>query len=297
MKIGILSNEQWANAQKGSVGSSRIRVKWPLHYWPEAEEFKIGKKYDAIIFQKAYFIDFMKVYDGVKILDLCDPDWMEGKPVVEAIELCDAVTVSSLGLFEYVEKITKKPVFYVPDRVDVVIHSQKKVHEGRAKSAVWFGYHHNQITIDAVIPTLKRLGLTLTVISDLPYYPQSSIEGVDKLWITHNVKNIKFDSETINDELVAGGDFILNYRPETGKFRFKSDNKTLIAWALGMPVVRSSEDIERFMDPEERKREVEARQLEIAQKWTVDKSVAEYRNVIRLCIEKRAQVRSEANAL
>ena len=300
MKIGILSNEKWTNAQKNSIGSSRIRVTWPLHYWQDAEEFKIGVKYDVVVFQKAYFTEYMKYFDGVKILDLCDPDWIDGKPVVEAIELCDAVTVASPGLYGYVKKLTTKPVFYIPDRVDLEAHQERKNHEGRARSAVWFGYHHNQQVLDAVLPTIKRLGLDLTVISDLPYTPQSSIQGVDKVWINHHVKNVKYDPETVNQEIIAGGDFLINYRPEAGKFVFKSENKTLIGWAIGMPVAKTSEDFDRFMDPYERRKEAEMRLQEVVDNWTSDKSVREYVDVISICLRTREgqpQVRSEADAL
>ncbi len=287
MRIGIFSNEQFTNSQKDSVGSSRIRSTWPLRYWPEAEEFHIGVKYDAVIFQKAYFLEYMKVYDGIKILDLCDPDWMEGKPVIECAQLCDAVTVSSKGLHEYLSKVLAKPVYLVPDTVDMAAHEEKKIHTARARSAVWFGYHHNQTVLDAVLPALKRLGLQLTVISDLPYFPTAAIDGVDSKWITANVKNIKFDAATLNDEIIEGGDIVLNNRPETGKFKYKSDNKTVIAWALGMPVAKTVEELELFMDPIAREAEARKRIDEVKSEWSSDRTVREYRDVIRHCQEAR----------
>lgn len=287
MKIGILSNEVYTNAQKNSIGSSRIRVNWLLNYWPEAEAFKIGVKYDVVIFQKAYFLEYMKVFEGIKILDLCDPDWIEGKPVIEALELCDAVTVSSKGLYEYLSKITKKPVYLIPDRVDLAAHREKKGHEGPAKSVVWFGYHQNQNLLDGVLPALKRLGLDLTVISDLPYYPQAAIQDIDKKWLDSHLKNIKFDPETLNQEIIAGGDLVLNPRPDYGKFRYKSENKTFIAWALGMPVARTVEELEHLMNAENRVEESKRGLAEVEEKWTTDKSVAEYRDVISKAMADR----------
>jgi len=288
MKVGILSNEQYTNAQKNSVGSSRIRCTWVCRHWPEAEAFKIGKKYDAVIFQKAYFLDYLKVYDGIKILDMCDPDWMEGRPVVEAAELVDAVTVSSKGLHNYLTQILSKPVYYVPDTVDLDLHPQKKTHEGRARGVVWFGYHHNQPVVDQALPALKRLGLQLTVISDMPYYPTATIQGVDKEWISANVRNIKFDPDTLNEEILAGGDMVLNNRPDEGKFRFKSDNKTVIAWALGMPVAKVVEDVEHFMDPINRQAEAVVRLDEVKREWTSARTVREYKDVIADCRARRA---------
>lgn len=287
MNVGIFSNEQYVNAQKNSIGSSRIRCKWVLNHWLNAEEFRIGVKYDAVIFQKAYFLEYMRMYDGVKILDLCDPDWMEGKPVMQAIELCDSVTVSSQGLFDYLKEIAGKPVYLIPDRVDLNAHTERKEHGGEAKSCVWFGYSHNQQVLDEVLPTLKRLRLGLTVISDLPYFPTAGIQGVDKEWITANIRNIKFDPETLNTEILAGGDVVLNNRPNTGKFYFKSDNKTIIAWALGMPVALNAEDLERFLDEKARRKEAEMRLNEVREYWQSERSVEEYENVIRECLKRK----------
>lgn len=287
MKIGIMTYEQFANQPRGSAGSTRIRSEWILPFFPEAEEFRIGTKYDAVIYQKAYFLEHMAAFEGVKILDLCDPDWLENKPVVQAIELCDAVTVSSEALAEYLRKVTDKPVVVVHDRINPDAFPQKKRHEGIAKGVVWFGYNHNQQVLDAVLPALKRLGLDLTVISDLPYIgPTAAIQGIDRQWVNMHVKNVKFDWETLPDEMIYGGDFVLNNRPDFGKFVYKSENKTVIAWALGMPVAKTVEDVERFMDAGERTKEAQDRLAEVELMWTSDITVSEYREVIRDCASK-----------
>ena len=41
-KIGVSTMERFDNRRSQSVGSSRIRARWLLHYWPEAEEYKIN---------------------------------------------------------------------------------------------------------------------------------------------------------------------------------------------------------------------------------------------------------------
>ena len=41
---GCLSMEKIGNRAVNSVGSSRIRLRWLLNYWPEAEEYIIGKE-------------------------------------------------------------------------------------------------------------------------------------------------------------------------------------------------------------------------------------------------------------
>ena len=93
--VGWLTMEKMDNRTFNSVGSSRIRARWLLPYWKEAEEYVIGKKYDVIIFQKVFWSSFKENgnYKGIKILDLADPDWLENKPVFEYIDWVDATTV------------------------------------------------------------------------------------------------------------------------------------------------------------------------------------------------------------
>lgn len=287
MKIGIMTNEAFENRQKNSVGSSRIRCNWVVNNWPEAELFKIGVKYDVVIYQKAYFIKHAEVFDGIKILDMCDPDWLDQKPVVEMINLCDVVTTSSEKLAEYIKTITDKPVSCVPDRVDMQFFQDKKEHSGHAKDVVWFGYSGNHKMIDSVLMTLKRLSLSLTVISEAPYYPSSKSEGIEDDWIKRNLKNIKYDHEFINKDIIDSGDIVINPKSETGKFKFKSDNKTLISWALGMPVAETSIDLEKFMNEEDRKKEAESRLVEVKEKWTSDKSVKEFKDIIKSIDERK----------
>lgn len=287
MKIGILTNEAHTHQRKNTVGSSRIRGTWIVNNWDEAEMFKIGIKYDVVIFQKAYFTEYMKVFDGIKILDMCDPDWLDDKKIKETIDLCDAVTTSSEELAKFIKQITDKPVVFIPDRVDMKEHTQKKNHKGPAKGVVWFGYHTNQKTIDGTLSTLKILGLSLTVVSDMPYQTPSGVASIDKDWIKYNLTNIKFDPDTINDDIIAYGDIVINPRLEYGKFKYKSDNKTFIAWALGMPVAKTSEDLEKFIDESAREKEARERLGQIDEELRVNESIHQYKTLIDELLAKR----------
>ena len=79
--------------QKKDIGSSRIRGKWVIEHM-DAEEFVQGKKYDTIIFQKTYWKEMARVFKGVKILDICDPDWLDGAEIINFCKDIDAVTVA-----------------------------------------------------------------------------------------------------------------------------------------------------------------------------------------------------------
>jgi glycosyltransferase involved in cell wall biosynthesis len=281
MKTAIYTFELYHNRKKGTTGSSMIRGSWLLNHWKEAKLFKIAEKYDAIIFQKVYFHPFLDNYKGIKILDMCDPDWLqEGIKVKETIDKCDAVTVSSEELRKFLSKITDKPVVFIPDRVDLNKFKEQKIHKDKAQNVIWFGYSQNQTAVDSALMSIKRLGLKLTVISDMPYHPSITIEGIDNDWIMENVKNIKYDQETAYKEIIHNGDIVINPKLEEGKFKYKSDNKTVISWALGMPVATNSEELQRFINEDERKKESEKRLLEVKEKYDVKLSVEQYKELI-----------------
>ncbi len=271
MKIGILLFEQIH--QKKNIGSSRIRGHWLLKYWKEAELYQQGGHYDAIIFQKAYWTEFMKVYKGIKILDLCDPDWLESAPIVEVIDNCDAVTTSTEALKKEVEKFTDKPVIYIPDRMDLEYHNVQKKHIGQARRVIWFGYSHNNKVLDPTIGFLEKNKLELTVLSDLrPPYIKA-------------IRNIKYDWDNLEfnfNEIVLEHDIVLMPKPMGTKGALKSLNKTYTAWALGMPVANTPDDLKKFLDPAERIKEAELRLKEVREKYDVKQSVEDFKKVIEL---------------
>jgi hypothetical protein len=226
----------------------------------------------------------------VKILDLCDPDWLDGRPVRECIELCDAVTCSSEELVKFVKQMTDKPVVYIPDRISPKAVQGKKEHKGKARAVVWFGYHTNQEVLETTLMTIDRLGLDLTVISDMPYSPSGGVSGINREWGKQHVKNVTFDPETYVEEIIRGGDMVLNPQPSYGRFKYKSQNKTWIAWTVGMPVVFDSGDMERFMDEKVRIEESEKKREWIMENQTTDKSVKEYTELIEGILQKKATV-------
>lgn len=275
MKIAILPFD---HDRRKREGSSRIRCEWLLKYWPEAEEFKIAKKYDAIIFQKVYFPEFMEKYDGIKIMDFCDPDWLSALPVRKCIELADAITVSSEGLYKFfTDMIKNKPVKLIKDRVDMEFNHQKKVHKGTAKKVVWFGYSHNSHVLKSVIKRLKEYNLELIIITDQDV--SQSICGTLNADYMEKIKFYQFNGNTYNDHLIEA-DIVLLPNSLKRKDRFKSENKTIHAWSLNMPVAKTLEDLIRLMDEKERIIETEKNMKIVLEEYQVQKSVEEYRALI-----------------
>lgn len=145
MKVRFLTFEQYHGKQ--NIGSTQIRVHNLIKNWDDAELYKYGEQFDVMVFQKVYMQADFKLHehlDCIKILDICDPDWLDKQAIVETIENVDAVTCSSETLTEFVKQLTDKPVWFIPDRFDIAdIPEKPKMHKGKAKKIIWFGYKQN----------------------------------------------------------------------------------------------------------------------------------------------------------
>jgi len=273
MKVGIITFEKKDNRVKGSIGSARIRGSWLWDNWDEAEEFQIGEKYDVVIFQKAYWMTFAMDFKGIKIFDICDPDHLDGRPVVEMMELCDACTFSTQALCDYYSKLTTKPCYHVPDRIDIPSHDKdkRKEHKGVAKTAVWFGYSHNMNDIEKTVPFLDDKKIKLTIISDnqVPIYGEKQ-----PMFLKYAYPKIHTD--------IAKSDMVVlpEYDLKDARQKYKSNNKDVTCWALGVPVVKVPTDIDGYMTAENRNKAVDKWQKIIKDEYDVKLSVDKYKEII-----------------
>jgi len=282
-KGGIVLFEQMQG--ESNMGSSRIRGHWLIRAWNEdktidssLEVFQQGAKYDFIIFQKAYWLEYAEKFKGIKILDICDPDWLAGSCVKRMTDCVDGVTTSSQVLADSLKEIVDKPIKFIPDRQDLEFHPFMKKHEGRAKWVCWFGYSHNAEELYQVTSSLKKLNLKLKVISNCRPPSKYADENVQYDW-----KNPDFD---FNKE-VTKCDIVIMPAHITALGKYKSLNKTYTSWALGMPVANSKDDLERFLDAGERNKEAEKRIKEVREKFDIRLSVKEFSNFIKQLKEKK----------
>jgi len=282
-QIGILTFEQFQG--KVNIGSTRIRVKWPLNYWPEAEEYIIGKKYQTIILQKAYWLEGLEFLEQfapnqhIKILDICDADWLHwGTRVMQVIANCDAVTTSTVEQAEFLAKYTDKPIWCIPDRIDFnLIGDTKKQHSDLpSTTAVWYGYSENYPMLDSAITALVKHGITNLIVianSRSPYVLPAGVSGKIQL------SNLPWTAETVNDDILKA-DIVINPKSNKGRWRFKSNNKTINAWALGMPVAHTDTELADLIDPAKRNAEAQYRYQFVRDNYDVRDSVTEYTNLI-----------------
>lgn len=278
MKIAMLTMEKFDNRRRDSIGSSRIRARWVMKYCPEIVEFKNGFAYDAVIYQKAYYKEHMEAFTGVKIFDICDPDWLDDRPIVELSEMIDAFTVTTEKMRDFISKLTDKPAIIIPDRIDPEEHTPvKEIHEGKARSAVWFGYSSNLVVLDQIVDFLQGQNISLTVISDRNYTPADA--------------NVSYDYRSINDDIIKHDFVILPDYSNDLRHSFKSNNKTLTSWALKMPVAVNPEDVFRFSDPNERNKEAEEKYKYVMEECHVKLSGPQYVDLIKKIAKDKKEVR------
>lgn len=278
-RIRFFTFEQFHNRK--NTGSTKIRVHNLLKHWPEAKIYQYAEKPDVMIFQKVYAqpdYDFPKTLDCIKILDICDPDWLEDMPIKETVDAMDAVVVPTEDLKQFICQLTDKPVRVIKDRFDLTeFPATPKIHEGRAKEIVWFGYVHNVQTVKSALHAIIELDLRLTIISNKNPNLLATAEG-DKLK-KENYNFVDFDPLTVNYEISKNDICILpkGLRPID---RFKSENKEIISQLCGVPVAKTREELEALLEAEARNSAINKVYGNIKEEYDCKKSVAEYKELI-----------------
>lgn len=288
-KIRFFTMEMYHN--KSAVGSTNIRVRNLLKYWPEADFYRYGEMPSVLIFQKVYVSESTQglfnlpvtYKGGLKILDLADPDWMyPAYRLKSTVDGVDAVTCSSQAIVDFVKQITDKPVRVIKDRFDLADFPDKKTHKGEAKDLVWFGYSHNSDVLRGVVFYAKKKNLKLTVVSDNDPHAWQVIGDES---FRDSYKFVKWGADAY--EMIQRRDIAVLPKGSRPVDRFKSNNKTTVARLLGLPVARSPEDIEKFMSAEARNAENDRWYLKTQKLYNCIESVKEYQELIKELSQSR----------
>lgn len=275
--IGVFTFEQFH--AKSNTGSTKIRVHNLLKHWPEAGLYKFGQNPDVIIFQKVYAnkdYKFPITFPGIKILDICDPDWMDGVPIKETIDAMDAVVVPTEPLAEFLRQLTDKPVRVIKDRFDLSDFPPKKVHKGRAKTVVWFGYSHNAQALKLAVQSFERRGLKLKIVADSD--PIASRWAFKPNEYAEKYEFVKFDENAYKE--IQKADICVLPKMNRPQDRFKSENKTVIAQLLGLPVAVDADELDKLMDASSRNLAVNTVYDKLKQDYDCRLSVKEYKELI-----------------
>lgn len=261
------------------IGSTFIRVQQLLKYWPEADLYKFGENPEVLIFQKVYnSVDyhFPEHFEGMKILDMCDPDWLDGRTeVVSTINAVDAVTVSSEALAKFIRQLTDKPVIHVPDRFDLEALPPLRVHKDHDNlTAIWFGYSHNAVVVKPALKLLDELNIKLRVVSNEDPF-------LSRWMQKENYKYIKYDEDTIYEEMQKADFAIIpqGFRPRD---IFKSNNRTVKSILAGLPVSHDAKTLRDFQFAENRNAWLKDHYDKTCQEYDVRKSVKQYQDIIEM---------------
>lgn len=267
---------------KKHIGSTRIRVHNLIKYWDDADLYKYGEKPDVLIFQKVYVtLDYkfpINYKDGIKILDVCDPDWKETPDIFikETMDAMDAVVVPTETLRAYLQQMTDTPVRIIKDRFDISEFPEPRKHTKEATIATWFGYQHNAEALKFAMPSIEARGLSLRLISNedpmVFKWTNNQTEYQKKYKFIHY--NHPPYKELIKADVCILPDGI---RPMD---KYKSENKTIIANLCGLPVVKNAEELDKMLDPNARQEHIDSIYANIKEEYNCVKSVAEYKDLI-----------------
>ena len=265
------------------AGSTVIRVNQLIKYWPEAGKYLYGENPDVLIFQKVYTspdYKFPAHFQGIKILDICDPDWLGGgAQIKETVDAVDAVACSSDNLRDFVRQMTDKPVITIKDRFDLSEVPNPKQHTKDATTVVWFGYRHNAETLKPAMRTLFDMNLKLIVIAEddpLAWQWLPRLDG--EKYRAENYKFIKHTDNIYKD--LQRADLCLLPIGSRPIDRFKSDNKTTKAILAGLPVARDADHLRRFISADERNKYVGRTYEKTCKEYDVKRSIEEYKALI-----------------
>ena len=280
MGVAALTFEQYHN--RDNIGSTKIRIKNIMRYWPELHLYKYGEKPDVMIFQKVYrtgdtFRSAAYTLPGEMgvptVLDICDADWLgqgavaKSCYITETAQMVDAVVTSTEALAEFIRQLTDKPVVCIPDRFVIDEFPAIKQHVGKLTSAVWFGYSHNAEVLRYAIPAVERHGLEFTIISNED--PRLPFEYTYKKWQNKTAY-----------QLIQSHDVAILPKGTRPQDRFKSNNRPVQAALCGLPVITEAEQLEALSAASERTKTALPLWQQYRQEYDVRKSVEQYKSLI-----------------
>jgi len=314
-KIGFCTYQDAWTWERGEVASTRIRVYSVAKYMKNAivsNNFNELKKCDAVIFQTRYEPDAIAcakelVENGkIAILDLTDPHWDTKhystgacgtylgnlKNMIEAVDLVTFPTLYlQLNFFNY---YTSKASLVIPDRIDLEMHNKVKSHIDKEEYTIlWHGSYGNIISIDELArEDLERLGkeykLKLVCIYD--HTKEYKVEPFKNI----KLETIEWSNQKVIEELLKS-DISINPKYQLNHWKcYKSNNKTVKAWALGVPCVEKNfyrEITCLLSSPEARNIEGKKGRTLVENEYDSKISAKEIENIVKeLTIQKRIYI-------
>ena len=252
-KVGFVP---WAGR---TMPSTRLRVYNLAKYIPNSlitNDPEKTLRCDAVVFQKRYNLSDIHISEKMKenkkvvIFDLSDPVWDKDYqkthlPFVNhneeyfnrMVKNATVLTFCSKNLMDIFPLEHKHPnKFVLIDREDISIYKHIKKHKCKKTIRVgWIGTRFNVPSIELVRKALERLGkiyeieflLIYDIVSsnDAGYYHINPFNNVKLLIKRWNIKTYTADLLTCD----------ITVNPQLSSY--KSNNKTVLSWCLGIPCV------------------------------------------------------------
>lgn len=306
-RIAAKCGDSYAKEKRGYLASSRIRIHWLSKYWDELddcfypEEFnqtsekffrvenqlKILKDYDVVIFNKTYEWRLAKELTerGQKVIvDMCDPDHLLShsskqriNDCLETFKYCAAIVVNGYEMRESVGGVAKKPIYIVPDRLDLEWHEPRKtIHNIEMKRLVWYGYNENLRVLEPYLYDILSQGYDLTVLSD-KFFSSLVLPGGWGKQITFKV----WDPESANRIIRQHDCVFVGRDPDEYLRQFKSNNRAITSWALGLPVAYDTKDLENLKSKTAREINVNQGWYEVRRNYDIRHSAGEYDRIVK----------------
>lgn len=275
-----------------SWGSSRFRCYWVAKHLgasvvtrEEVEKTARVPIADVYVLQKIGLHEQQGLWlkEGKQVwLDHCDPMWwFSPKEMRRQIEHCTGVVCSNPALVSDFTAWSGRQAVCIPDRMDLEHYDQTREHrESRPVRLIWFGGALNRVGLAAAWANLGRLtandyDIELTIMDDRP---SETLDWGTEVRVYHVPFSVQHEPEILASHDIA---VLPPYPGPWG--RVKSNNRTLSAWACGLPVTTGEDyaELEALVQSAElRARLGAAGRRDVEQMWRVEQSAAEWRSLL-----------------
>lgn len=273
-------------------GSARMRCYWPAKYMPDSTVVKFGEKipagYDVYVFQKLFdrnIAEQIRAAGSKIVWDMCDPTWwFQPELVASELPLVDALTFSCNALredFVHWGKTIKdefpRSMMTISDRLELSHFEHRRYHiDTNPVRLIWFGLEFNRFALYGTMAVLERLvanrnNIELTIMDGAP---DKIIQFTSALPVYH----VRWELNKEN-EIIANHDIAL-LPPYPGAWgKVKSNNRSLTAWASGLPVCDGfdyDDILENIQYPGARQAKADSGYKITKQSYTADKSAKQW---------------------
>lgn len=272
-----------------SWGSSRMRCYWPAKYMADAHVVSMDEARrmidapEVMIWQKWVDLDLIKANPQTRhYLDVCDPQWWwQPDLFIQAAAPMAGIVASSPALADDCAGFLGRGVRCIPDRLELAHFDRQAQYTERSPvRLIWFGVAVNRIALFAALANLERLAangyaIELTICDDRP---DDEMHWTDSFPIYHTRWTLESEVAVLTAHDIA---ILPPYPGPWGQV--KSPNKTLTAWACGLPMTPGDywpDLVDLVESANVRNATGIAGYRTVKQNHTVDKSAAEWEQLL-----------------